>query len=337
MRRSFLPRYAGRPAHTLIGTYLLSALLVQYAGLFGPASGSLMQVLHRPPVLAGIAAFLVNGTVWGLAAWSAERPSGPRRTRITPFGLAYAGLLLIAAGILLGSATRFEGRLALTEGQEAALASDGFEAGTLTLRKFSRAPGGSLLLRSAGEGMQGADVLYRPAGGGEAREFRIRSLLPAWNAGYRFTIRSAGFAPHVFLIDRNSIVIDDFYAVLQLSPAGAEDSFRFDGIIPHTFFLRYYPEASLAPDAAGAARAASEPLFHVRIARNLDIVANQYAAPGEAVRFDKLVLSLEDMRKWVEVQVVRDPGMYLLWPGMLLTLGGAAAIAVRRRSGGAGK
>jgi hypothetical protein len=186
--------------------------------------------------------------------------------------------------------------------------------------------------RAAAGAARRASVLHRRAGGGEPRLLRLRPLLPAWAAGYRFTARSAGYAPHVSLFTRQGVKIDEFYAVLQLVPAGTEDSFRFDGTIPHTFFMRYYPDASLAPADAGAARPAAGPVFRLRVARNLDVVANQYAAPGEMIYFDRLVLSVDDVRTWVEVQVIHDPGMYLVWPGVVLALCAAVA-AYWNRSG----
>lgn len=346
MRNTFSEHISRGSGHVLIGTYLASYVMLQYSGVFGPVPAALMHVLHQWPALTGVAAFVLHGLAWGAARWSGHELSGGLRKRVTLSGLAYLGLLLVGAGILLSSVTRFEGSMALSEGQEASLTLEAYEAGTLYQRKFSKVPSGTLLVqevepfppdKSSSRGVHGATVLYRAAGGGEPRAFRIHSLLPARQDGFTFTTGSAGFAPHVFLFDRSGTRIDDFYAVMQLQPAGAEDAFRFDGIIPHTFFLRYYPNASLVPDAAGAARAKSGPVFRVRIARNLDVVANQYAAPDETVFFDKLILSVGDVRKWIEVQVVRDPGMYLVWPGMLLTLCSAAVIAVRRFAGKAGK
>jgi len=48
------------------------------------------------------------------------------------------------------------------------------------------------------------------------------------------------------------------------------------------------------------------------------------------VFFDKLIFSAGDIRKWVEVRIVRDPGMYLVWPGIALLLCYPIAIVVRR-------
>lgn len=336
MRKFFMKFLAGGAGHALIGTYLGSYVLLQYSGFFGPRPGSIMRVLHQWPALAAVAGFVLYGLARGYTHRFAKEAPGHIRKNFTLTRFAYLGIMLCGAGILLSSLTRFEGRLALAEGQEVTLAMESFDAGTLYQRKFSKVPQGSLMVREIEQflwkhpGMQVAKVRYRNAGSGASRELRIYPVLPGFVDGNTLTIKAAGYSPHVFLFDRSGDVIENFYAVLQLSPAGAEDSFRFDGIIPHTFYLRYYPDVSLLPDRPDASRIKSGPLFRVRIARNLDIVADTYAAPDETVFFDKLIFSAGDVRKWVEVQIVRDPGMYLIWPGLLLLICSSTAIVFRK-------
>jgi hypothetical protein len=338
MRKIFKELMSDGTGYPLIGMYLATYVLLQYSGLFGPRPGSVMRVLHHAPSLAGVAALMAYGIAWGYRNRSGPEAPGRRRASSTLARLAYVGMMLCGAGIMLSSLTRFEGSLALTEGQEVSLAAESFDVGTLYRRRFSRVPQGTLVagqikqvLFSSGkyEGTSGAIVLYRKAGG-DPRILRINSLFPVVHDGNTLAVDAVGYAPHVFLFDRGGATIDNFYAVLQLLPAGTEDMFRFEGSIPHTFYMGYYPDVSLVPDVAQRSPVKAGPLYKVRIARNLDIVANQYAAPGETVFFDKLIFSAGDIRKWVEVRIVRDPGMYLMWPGIALLLCYPIAIVVRR-------
>jgi hypothetical protein len=45
---------------------------------------------------------------------------------------------------------------------------------------------------------------------------------------------------------------------------------------------------------------------------------------------DSLVLSLQDVKRWVEIRIVRDPGYVLLFPGLFLTTAGCLALAIER-------
>ncbi|MBI5103367.1 MAG: hypothetical protein HZB33_16270 [Nitrospirae bacterium] len=329
--RPVISGLSGRTWLTTAGVYLASYILLQYSGLPGPRPENIMRVLHTWPAMTGVAALLLAGVSRSYALRSGQDSAVPGGGRFTRGRLSLWGMLLFGAGLLLSSLTRIEGSVTLSEGQEVSLSSGGFDSGTLYRRSFSKEPEGSLLVaevsqfisdKGRAKRMYEAGALYSGTGKGPL-DLRLNSLYPRFAGGFMFEIKDAGYSPHVFLFDPAGNMIDNFYAVLQLSPPGAEDSFRFDRIIPHTIYLKYYPEASLFPDAAAASGIKSGPLFKVRIARNLDVVADRYAAPDDAVYFDKLVFSAGDMRKWVEVRIVRDPGIYLLFPGVILMVIGA--------------
>jgi hypothetical protein len=332
--RNVISSGAGFP---LIGIYLATYIALQYSGLFGPRPDNIMRVLHQWPSLAGIVGLVLYGGVWGFMRGPGNGPPDVRFKRFAPFRYAYLGSILFTAGILLSSLTRFESRMILPEGQAVPLASGNIMAGTLYSRIFSNRPQvvsevkQYLSDKGKRRGIQRATLLYRKSGSREPRELRAYSLIPTCHDGYTITIQDSGYSPNVFLFNQGGNVIENFYALLQLAPTGVEDFFRFEKTIPHTFYLRYYPDVSEVQSVAEASRIKSGPVFRVRIARNLDIVADRYVSPDEPVPFDALVFAAGDVKNWVEVQIVRDPGMYLVWPGIFLMICSVLAGVFRRQ------
>ncbi len=334
----FIQGLSGKVGLAFIGGYLVAYVLLQYSGLFAPRPENIIRTLHHWPALAGAAAFVLSGMAGIYTSLFVRDEACPSSGNIILSSIAFLGIMLFGAGILLSSLTRFEGIITLSEGQEVSLTAESFDAGTLYRRSFSDMPEGSLLLSEVSQfisdegkshGMNAAGLFYRNGRTNEPLELRLSAVFPRFADGVFFRIKDAGYSPRFFLFDLSGNMIEDFYAVLQLSPPGAEDAFRFDKIIPHTFYVRYYPEISLFPDKSDASGIKSGPVFKVRIARNLDIVADQYAAPDDAIYFDKLILSAGAVKKWVEVKVARDPGMYMMWPGVILMFSGPLLLLIK--------
>ncbi|MDH4161412.1 MAG: hypothetical protein OEW15_01820 [Nitrospirota bacterium] len=320
-------------------SYLAGYVLLRYSGLFSLPPENIFRALHAWPALLGAGMLVLVGAA-GLAALRSRAGEDPiRLSGNLAAGAGWLGLLLIGAGIVTSSFTRFEGSVTLHESQEAALAATVYDAGTLYRRRFSREPNGGILMeavapfpQAGGPVVRGfsAEARLRKDPASPPRALKIGSLFPAMADGFLFRIAEAGYSPHLFLFDLSGNSLLDIYAIMRLYPPGAEDSFRFDKIIPHTFYLRYYPDVSLLSSATGTVGIRSGPAYEVRIVRNLDLLADRYAAPDELIRFDSLFLSVGDSRRWVRITIVRDPGMVLLLAGLVLTILRAISLGIRR-------
>src|SRR6266567_3161683 len=109
---------------------------------------------------------------------------------------------------------------------------------------------------------------------------------------------------------------------MKLFPAGKEDFFK-SYLLPYSFFLKLYPDyQATGGHAATQSPYLKNPLFHLRLTRNKDIVYDDMLKPTEHLRFEEFVLSLPEVRMWVEMSFVRDLGLPVAVAGLLLMLSG---------------
>lgn len=316
------------------GIFVLTYVLLQYGGLFGPSPESFMRVLHQWPVLAGVFV-LMGASTWDLAA--ILRPSGGMTHSSRWQIIFYIGMLLIGTGIFVSSLTRFEGMLVLTEGQSSSAAREALDSATLYVRKFSHLPAVDdvtmLTVAPFGNVDGGQSKRLRAVisirKGRSARELHLDSLVPTLFDGFFYRIGKVGYSPHFRLFNAGGDIVEDAYAVLRIFPAGMEDSFRLP-LNPYTYYLRYYPDAAMAPAQAGIPAGMKGPLYKVRVARNLDLVANSFVAPGELVSFDGMSILFYDARRWAQISIVWDPGLFLIIPGLIFLLSGGVGMLIGR-------
>jgi len=323
----------------LAAWYLAAYVMLQYSGLFGPLPEGLMRTLHQWPALAGIAV-LMAGSIAALSSMlfapGKRADSGMRRSfsRL----ILYFGLLIAGAGIFVSSLMRFEAGLTLIEGYESSTLKEQLDASKLYMRKFSKFPAETLSMAEvspfiAGDGKPlkrlRAKVLFRDIKNPGGRELRLDSFIPKAISGSFYWVGDAGYAPHYRVFDANGNIVDDAQAILNISPPDREDSFRLF-LIPHTFYLRYYPDAAMVPDKTKVPEGKKGPLYRVRVARNLDLIVNTYAAQDDMIQVDALQLSFGEMKRWAEILIVRDPGFYLLLPGLFMMAIGGLVLLFRR-------
>jgi hypothetical protein len=315
--------------------YLAAYAVMQWSGLFGLPPSGIMQLVHRGPVIAGIIVLMTGSTAMLLEVLRSPA-QGDRRPLSRVF--LHSGLLIACAGVLASGLMRFEGSIILSEGQDARVTRADLDPAAVSAGRFASWPEEQIRVLEVspffpekGAPVRGkrAHLFCRDREHPGGREAAISSLLPTLIEGFSHQIGAVGYSPHFVLFSQNGAVIEDGYAVLDLYPPGAEDFFRVPQI-PHTFYLRYYPDASLIRDAGTAVGGTKGPLFKVRIARNLDLIDNQYVSPYALMPVDSLVLSLQDVKRWVEIRIVRDPGYVLLFPGLFLTTAGCLALAIER-------
>jgi hypothetical protein len=319
--------------------FLAAYALLQASGLFGPPSPGIIRTAHRWPALCAIAAIVA---VSAAELHAALKGSGGLSLRSLPQVLLHCGLLIAGLGLVVSSLTRFEVNLTLAEGQEAYAGRDGLDPAAVYARTFSPWPDETIAVREvhpffSEKGRpryeKNALVRFTRRGGTGGREQLLSSLIPHMIGRFFYQISDVGYAPHFQLFDGDRRLIEEAYVVMNLYPPGSEDLFRVNEV-PHTFSLRYYPDASLISGKDARAAGKTGPLYKLRIGRNLGLIVNDYASPYEYLPVDALTLSLQDVKPWVEVRIVSDAGLFLIVPGALLAAAGglvAAAGAVRNR------
>lgn len=319
--------------------YLATFVLLQYSGLMGPLPFGIIGVLHLWPALGGIMLLMLAGIADSMKVLRSRKGnSGSLGANLIGRLLCNTGIVLMGAGICISSITRFEGRLILTEGQEIGTLKEGLDTATLYARKFSRMPVGGVFMQEVSPFMTedgklhkrlSAGIVMRDGSNPAGRELSVNSIVPLVNNGFFYWIEKQGYSPYYRLFEANGTMIDEVFIVTHITPPGREDSFRMTNL-PHTFYLRYYPEASMVPDKALLPQGKKGPLFMVRVVRNLDLVANTYASPNDVVKFDELLVTFGDMRRWAEILIVWDPGQYLMVPGIIMLMAGGLVIAIKR-------
>lgn len=304
---------SSKTAMIALVSFTTGYVVVRFIGVFSPAPPSLLRILHELPALAALLPLLIS-------AIGRFKAGSEREVR-----LFFAGFILTVVGILWSSQTRFEGRVVLAESQSFKGSAGEYIGGTVYMGMRAAYPPVSIdMLEVSPSFMKGgkkawnipADVMCSTGGSGRKMPMRLNSLAPAFAGGMLLRTRTMGYAPHVRIYDPEGRIIDEGTPILRLFPPGREDYFRFD-LAPETFYLKYFPDRSLIGDRQPASsQEGKSPLYKLRVARNLDLIFNQYIEPYNITLIDKIYISIEDVYKWTEIEIVKDYGLFLIFPGL---------------------
>ena len=310
-------------------------------GVFSPFHYDLFRVLHKLPLLIALMVLLVN-VLLRLGAWVfAEK--GLKEKAVPLF--LYFGIILVISGIFVSRLTRFEGIVMLTEGQVFSGEEGEYREGSIYRERSSDLPrvGLEMLQVSPVFSRDGrsyrnvhADLDYLNPVDGSKKKIGVNSLFPMIRDGVFYRVTDFGYSPRYRFTSPSGTVIEGAFYLLKIFPPGSEDYFRTEGL-PHTFYVRYYPDVSMIRERElPAAPGKTGPVFGLRISRNIDLVFNGYISPYEkADTGGNTAISFEDIRKWAEIKIVRDYGLFLIMPGVLMMLaaGFAAMYGKRTRRG----
>ncbi|HET9555425.1 MAG TPA: hypothetical protein VFP50_20850, partial [Anaeromyxobacteraceae bacterium] len=249
-------------------------------------------------------------------------------------GLAGWGGLLLSAAYLLAALAFTASLLAqevltvrVAEGEEATGAVEQV-VDRATPRPYSPGPFPLALavervdgaLRPDG-GTDGLAVRVREAGG---RERTLRPAWPLWAGWGRLLVPvRAGWALRYAVATEDGQPVESAFAKLDLLPAGTQQEVHAT-VLPHR--LAFAIPAGTPPGPAGPALLGTVVRGRIRAGEGrLDA--------GGAVRFDGLVLTVPETRRWVELRMIRDPGLGIAG---LAALVAAAALLLRRLARPAG-
>lgn len=315
----------------LAGSFLVYAV-VERTGLFRLTPASYREILHSLPalVLSGGLAITVVFMLAGLV----RMPKTPGRVGRA---MLLVGILVLMIALWVSMLTRFEGKVIRFEGQAFNSFKEDFVQDSLSLGRFASPPAVGILLQKVqletatdGKRLRSAyaDISYagRTTPGVVAGQLSSRwPLISDWTL---VTLSDVGYMVRFVISDLTGKELDADYVAMKLFPPGSEDyftSYQFG----YLFFIRCYPDYY---DQGGHPATRSpypkNPALQVRIVRNKDIVFNDLLKTTERVRFDNQVLTLPDVKIWVEYTFVRDYGLFLAPVGGVLILVGGGMVII---------
>jgi hypothetical protein len=144
-------------------------------------------------------------------------------------------------------------------------------------------------------------------------------------------ITDFGYAPKYVLYDLNEQELESHYVYKKFFPPGAEEHFE-TMFLGYLFYIKCYPDY-IDNDGEPWTLSAypKNPVYNLRIVRNKDIVYNGPLKSTEKVRFDNVIIAIPEVKMWVEVSIVRDPGIFAAGFGLMLLIAGTGILMVRKR------
>jgi len=236
----------------------------------------------------------------------------------------HVGLLVVLAGIVASALTRLAGEIILTEGFETPLTTESM----LTLSgsgKFPELPGCTLVLRDLVATYSPQETPVDYAGvlavrrGGETLAERLVRVNDAFEwGGFQLTLHRYGYAPELTAWDAAGHERVGGVAVLQVVPAGKEDSLPFEG--GGELRLALYPDFVLV-DGRPATRSPRpvNPVieFSWREADGRQAARGRVGL-GASTEVNGYHVAFQSLSNWGGFILARDRGLWLFVAGSLL-------------------
>jgi hypothetical protein len=327
----------GSPAVSLA----LLGLVVAYgaaAALVG-GSGGAPRLEDSPTFYLLAATALADGLASLLKGVPLGRDEGGGIALRTPAPGEWGALLLRGAWLLVGVAfatsllSRDVHTLRIAEG-EAATGDPAQLTGRDEPRLYSPGPFPVAFTVARVDGRpredgsaEGIAVGIREPDGRFRRVTALRPLVAGW--GRLLIPHRAGWTLRYAVAVEKGGELDSAWAKLDLLPAGRWQEVRSD-VIPHRILFA-------VPEGAVAAGSAAPGLRAVILRNGLTVGEGALqGGGGGSVRFDGLVMTAPEMRKWVEFRMVDDSGPFLLGVASLIAIAGLIVSALTRKRVGRG-
>ncbi len=228
-----------------------------------------------------------------------------------------AAIVALCSGYWVSLLTRYHVETILTEGQVFVSNRDEEAALFVSRGPYARVPdflvaGESYDPRFSSDGKRitgmSADLLFRRKEEKEQRRIELSLYaVPTIAGGMALRIDGFGYSPRYVLSDASGQVIDSAFVFMHLFPPGSEDSFSL--MSPHVYSLRYYPFGRVD---------SRDPLFHLRIVRNKDVVFLGDVKLQQDAHFDNAAFAIDEVRKWTRLSLTRDCGLPVVAAGLVL-------------------
>lgn len=326
----------GKKEFLLLLTFTFFAyVLVERAGPFRLEPASYREIFHSMAVRF-LSVLIALNSLAGLVPLLKER----ERRGKAGAALFLTAIMVLTASIWVSIYTRFEGKAIRTEGQTFNAFKEDYVQETLYMRGKRMLPQvGITILNIHPEGttdMKGmkevkADILYAGRTTGGVRNGRLSSRWPLISDWTMVRITDFGYAPRYVLYDLKEQELESMYMYMSLFPPGREAHFE-TMFLGYLFYLKCYPDfAEKNKVFSTTSLYPGRPAFNMRIVRNKDIVYNGLIRPGEKLRFDNFIISVPDVKMWVEMSFVRDLGLPVAAFGIALLLPSVGMMFFRKR------
>ncbi len=248
-----------------------------------------------------------------------------RRATLGTF-LFHGSFLLIAAGFALGMAVREVRLLRLAVGESYSAGADQVIRVESSRFVRSQPPPLAVTLEKISPSFWGDELLFTDLSAdlvfadGKATTRINRPLWLSWDSFLRLS--GFGYAPVYELTGPKGDFLEGGVVKMNVFPPGTRDSFFFAGF-PHRVWLEVLPDlAGDEGDPSTRGLALGRPGFLVRVFRGHLEVASGLLRTNQELDVEGLRLRFPAVRYWGDFSLLRDPGIPLVFLGMLLGLGG---------------
>ncbi len=239
--------------------------------------------------------------------------------------LFHISFLLIPAGIIVSSLTRFEGKFILVEGYSFWSEKSDF----LTISNPEIIPDISFKLEEVGAEFYEdklfftdlyAKIRYPGDTLEKGKSIRLKSGVRIGLS--HLNIEGYGFAPVYVLKDTDGKILNSATLNLNVFPPPSEDSF-FIPETPYRVYIRFYPDVKFV-DMKPEPHTLNyvNPLYSVNVLRGKRLLFSGNLRPGEECNIDGFKLSFPSVKKWGQFRIVRDGGLPFVWAGMIVGVAG---------------
>jgi hypothetical protein len=316
---------------TMTGT---AYIFFERAGIFRQEHAGYREIFHSTPLKALSVAFLISALT-GLIQVSFSR--GFKNTLGSM--IFFFSIIVIVASLWVSVYTRFEGRAWRAEGQTFNAFKWDYLPHTVYGLEERRLPQIGITVRTVSpetspNGMEmkkvTADILYAGRTTKGILEGKLSSSFPLISDWTFVRITDFGYMVRYVLYDLQEKELESQLLFMKLFPPGAEEHFE-TMFLGYVFYVRCYPDYVENNGKPGSASTYTKnPVFNLRIVRNKDIVFNDLLKPAEKVRFDNAIISLPEVRMWVEIDFVRDLGLLVAAAGTVFLLLGVILMARKK-------
>jgi hypothetical protein len=311
-------------------------LVIETAGLFRAEPASTREILHSTPARVISILFAVNSVIASVFVIFSKAVK--RKAAVLLFLLS---IPVMVAGLWTSMYTRFEGKAIRSQGQVFNAFRSDYVPRSLYRMRYSLLPsvgmhfGEPEITHSADmKEIEKIEAVISYAGrttGGKILGGRLSSRWPMISDWTLIQITDFGYEIKYTLMSPGEDVLEKRYFDMKLFPIGSEGSIE-PAFLGYVFYVRCYPDYVEKDEHADTLSLyVKNPACNLRIVRNKDIVFNGILKPEKKLRFDNYVISLTELRPWIEVTLTRDLGLPVTAGGMLIMIIGAPLMVRRKR------
>lgn len=270
-----------------------------------------------------IAGFL-RKRLWSIIDTADTRSLLAVKNRYSPFGFLFfhVSFFLCLIGGLLITYTRFSGNLLLTVGEE-------FHSDMSRFRRIIKSPKIFEGLPPLGIVVEEVRATYE---GAVSTDLHVKMRLKYWNDDENVVMRinepinkgpvsilasNIGVSPLFVLRGSDGREISGGFFSLNVLK-GQEDSFEFPSM-PYMFSVLFYPDFAVEKGKEySRSPELKNPVVHMKIKKDGNVIREGNIGLKQAISFDGLQVSFEDIRYWVDFLIVREYGATIVFVGFFL-------------------